>query len=65
MKNTIIRIITLLMAIMFIVAVTAIDSVPNTIPVVMCLVSLGWWLLFMLANPDVTIEQILGKWGRD
>lgn len=64
MKNTILRIITLVMAILFIVATTAVDSIPNTLYVVICIVTLGWWLLFMLANNDLTIEQLLGKWGR-
>ena len=56
MKNTILKTITLVMSILFIVAVTAIDSVPNTIPVIVCFVSLGWFLLFMLANKDMELK---------
>lgn len=55
-KNTIIRFITLLMSIMFIIGACAVDSVPNTIPVIVCFVSLGWFLLFMLANKDMELK---------
>ena len=64
-KNTILRFITLLMSIMFVIGACAVDSIPNTIAVIMVYVPMGWWFLFLLANPDVTIEQVLGKWGRD
>lgn len=56
MKNTIIKTITFIMALVFIVGTCAVDSVPNTIPVIMCFGSLGYFLLFMLANKDMRLK---------
>jgi hypothetical protein len=65
MRNTIIRIITLISAFAMMLSMCALESPSKTIPIIIFIVSLGWLLLFMLANKDATIEQILGKWGRD
>lgn len=63
-KNTILKGITWCMAVLFIVSVTAIDS-PSIIPKITCMASLGWLLLFMLANIDskVTVQDVLCGWG--
>ena len=63
-KNKILKAITSFMAVLFIVSATAVDSL-SVIPKITCLVSLGWILLFMLANIDskVSVQDVLCKWG--
>lgn len=65
MKNKILRIITLISAFTMMLSMCALEAPNKTIPIIIFIVSLGQLLLFMLANKDATIEQILGKWGRD
>lgn len=65
MKNKILRFITALMAVTFVVGASAVDSLPNTIAVIMVYAPMVWWFLFMLANPNLTIEQLLGRGGED
>lgn len=56
MKNAILKTITFIMVLVFLVGACAVDSVPNTIPVIMCFGSLAWFLLFMLANHDMELK---------
>ena len=48
-KNTILKTVTAIMAVLFIVSATALDS-PSRIPLVVCSIAEAWLLLFMYAN---------------
>lgn len=61
MKNKILRFITALMAVTFVVGASAVDSPNNNIPFAMCIVSLVWIGLFLLSNNDASFEKVVGK----
>lgn len=61
MKNKILRRITAVMGIVFVIGATAIDSPNKTIPMTMCIIPLVWMLFLMAANKDATIEEVLGR----
>lgn len=63
MKNKILKSITWISAILFIISTTAVDSVSN-IPRIICIASLAWILLFMLANRNskASIQDVLCNW---
>ena len=49
------------MAVTFVVGASAVDSPNNNIPFAMCIVSLVWIGLFLLANNDASFEKVVGK----
>lgn len=64
MKNKILKTITWIAAILFIISATAVDSVSN-IPRIICIASLAWILLYMYANRNskASIQDVLCGWN--
>lgn len=54
-KNIILKGINLIMAALFVLSITAIDS-PSRIPVIVAIICEAWFLLFMLANHDMEFK---------
>lgn len=58
MKNRILKTITVIMAVLFLLSASAIDS--NTyIPHIVCAISEAWIVLFLIAN-----RKVVKSWGR-
>ena len=55
MKILILKAINWIMAVLFIVAATALDS-PSRIPIAVVIICEVWFVLFMLANPNMELK---------
>ena len=60
MKNKILRFITVLMAIIFTLSATA-ETQYAEVQCVICLVAMIWIGLFLLANNDKSIDEVVGR----
>ncbi len=49
-KNTIIKTVTAIMAILFILSAGCLDTPNTNVPIIVCFISEAWLLLFVLAN---------------
>lgn len=49
-KNAVIKTVTAIMTILFILSAGCLDTPNTNVPIIMCFVSVTWLLLFVLAN---------------
>lgn len=49
-KDTIIKVVTVIMAILFILGACCLDTPNTNTPIILCAISEAWLLLFVLAN---------------